>query len=64
MYQQHLRHLEARSVREGTPPAASELGLRARRLGRLHLPGRSEPRAPRTRSPVTRLRGREATAGC
>jgi hypothetical protein len=64
MYQHHLRHQEARGVREGTPPAASELALRARRLGRLHVHLRSEPRAPHQRVPAARLRARGATAGC
>ncbi|HXV96429.1 MAG TPA: hypothetical protein VD695_07760 [Gaiellaceae bacterium] len=51
-------------MRDGTPPAASELALRARRLGRLHVHLRSKPQAPHERVLAPRLRAREATAGC
>jgi hypothetical protein len=64
VYQHHLQNLEARRVREALPPAAGEVSLQARRLGRLHSHLRTEPRAPRERVPVARLRAREATAGC
>jgi hypothetical protein len=65
VYQHHLRHLEARGVREGFPPAASELALRARRARRFGLHVRSEPRVARERVPAAPLRAREATAaGC
>jgi hypothetical protein len=51
-------------VREGFPPAASELSLRARRAGRFGFHVRSEPGAAGVRVPAAPLRAREATAGC
>jgi hypothetical protein len=49
MHELHLRHLEARRVREVTPLTAAEVILRARQLARLHVHVRAGPRVARER---------------
>jgi hypothetical protein len=61
MFEHHLRHLEARGVREATPPAAAELALRARCRSRRDGRGRGGLRATWERLPLARLRACEAT---
>jgi hypothetical protein len=62
MHELHLRHLEARRVREATPLTAAEVALRARELARLHVPVRAGPRVPRERPHLVLVRKREAPA--
>lgn len=62
MHELHLRHLEARRVREATPLAAAEVALRARELARLHVRVRAGPRPQRGRVELTVVRTREAPA--
>ena len=62
MYEQHLRQLEARRVREATPLAAAEVALRARELARVHVRVSAGPRPQRGRSELTVVRAAEAPA--
>jgi hypothetical protein len=62
MHELHLRHLEARRVREVEPLAAAEVALRARELARLHVRVRAGPRALRPRPAVDLGRVRKARA--
>jgi hypothetical protein len=62
MHEHHLRHLEARRVREATPLTAAEVTLRARELARLHVRVRAGPRAARERPHMVLVRARKAPA--
>ena len=62
MYELHLRHLEARRVREATPPTAAEVALRARELARVHVHVRAGPRSRRDRPELTVVRAAGAPA--
>jgi hypothetical protein len=62
MYEQHLRYLEARRVREATPLTASEVALRARELARVHVRVRAGPRLERSRPELTVVRAAKAPA--
>jgi hypothetical protein len=56
MHELHLRYLEARRVREGTPLGAAEATLRAQQLGRRHVRVRAGPRVSRPRTRLTVVR--------
>ena len=62
MHELHLRHLEARRVREATPLTAAEVALRARELARMHVHVRAGPRVPSERPHLVLIRTREASA--
>jgi hypothetical protein len=62
MYELHLRHLEARRVREATPLTATEVSLRARELARMHVRVRAGPRPQRGRPEQTVVRAAKAPA--
>jgi len=62
MHELHLRHLEARRVREVERLRAAEVALRARELARLHVRVRAGPRVPRERPQLVPVRAREAPA--
>jgi hypothetical protein len=62
MHELHLRHLEARRVREVSPLTAAEVALRARELARTHVRVRAGPRPQRGRPELTVVRTAKAPA--